>query len=113
MTTISPTNPALSNAQPPGAKGSSEMGQAAFLRLMTAQVKAQDPFKPMDQTQMVAQLAQFSQVAGIGEMNLKLDSLTELGTAMTRMADGIAAQTALLERIDTRLGAQVATPPAP
>ena len=47
-----------------------------FLKLMTTQLQAQDPFNPMDNTQMAAQLAQFSSVAGISEMNTSLQSLT-------------------------------------
>ncbi len=54
-----------------------QLGQADFLRLMTTQLTAQDPFKPVDNTQMIAQMAQFSQVAGIGEMNASLRTLVE------------------------------------
>ena len=54
----------------PATGNGSQLDQAAFLRLMTAQVAAQDPFKPLDQSQMLAQLAQFSQVAGTAEMNV-------------------------------------------
>ena len=85
-------------AQPTGARGTQEMGQASFLRLMTTQMQAQDPFKPMDQTQMIAQLAQFSQVAGIGEINQKLGGISDLATSL----DAIAAH---LSRIETALGA--------
>ncbi len=41
------------------------MGQSDFLALMIAQMKNQDPFAPVDNTQMVAQMAQFSSLAGI------------------------------------------------
>ncbi|MEQ1725292.1 MAG: flagellar hook capping FlgD N-terminal domain-containing protein [Sphingopyxis sp.] len=51
------------------------LGQADFLRLMTAQMSAQDPFAPMDNSQFLAQLAQFSQVAGIAEMNASLSTI--------------------------------------
>ena len=54
---------------------SAGLGQADFLRLMTAQVASQDPFKPLDQTAMLGQLAQFSQVAGTAEMNVALTDL--------------------------------------
>jgi flagellar basal-body rod modification protein FlgD len=71
----------------------SSLDQADFLKLMTAQMEAQDPFKPMDQTQMVAQLAQFSQVAGTAEMNVSL------GQMVSQMRD----QSALLADIRTSL----------
>ena len=53
------------------------LDQAAFLKLMTAQLKNQDPFAPVDNTQMVAQMAQFSSVAGISEMNSTLKAISD------------------------------------
>jgi flagellar basal-body rod modification protein FlgD len=44
---------------------------------MTTQLTTQDPFNPVDNTQMVAQMAQFSQVAGIAEMNSSLRAIVE------------------------------------
>ena len=45
-------------------KGTSQqMDQGDFLRLMTAQLSQQDPFNPVDNQQMVAQMAQFSSLA--------------------------------------------------
>jgi flagellar basal-body rod modification protein FlgD len=58
------------------AKGSGSLDQASFLRLMTTQLKTQDPTAPTDNTAMIAQMAQFSQVAGIGEMNASLKAIT-------------------------------------
>ena len=40
----------------------SQLGQDAFLKLLTTQLQNQDPLNPMDDTQSVAQLAQFSSV---------------------------------------------------
>lgn len=51
------------------------LDQTAFLRLMTTQLKFQDPFDPVDNQAMVAQMAQFSQVAGISEMNASLKAI--------------------------------------
>src|SRR3546814_16590547 len=45
--------------------------------MRTAQLKMQDPFSPMDNSQMVAQMATFSQVAGISEMNSSLSGISE------------------------------------
>jgi flagellar basal-body rod modification protein FlgD len=52
----------------------------AFLRLLIAQMKNQDPTKPMDSSQFMSQLASFSNVEQGIKMNQKLDSL------MTSMA---------------------------
>jgi flagellar basal-body rod modification protein FlgD len=53
-----------------------ELGQEDFLALMVAQLKNQDPFKPMDPSQYVGQLAQFSSVSGISAMSSQISSLT-------------------------------------
>ena len=52
-----------------------QMNQNDFLKLMTTQLTTQDPFNPVDNTQMVAQMAQFSQVAGIAQMNQSLQAI--------------------------------------
>ncbi len=71
------------------AKGSATLGQSDFLKLMTAQLNNQDPFDPVDNTQMVAQLAQFSSLAGISETNSTLKAIAEkLGN--TSASDALA-----------------------
>jgi flagellar basal-body rod modification protein FlgD len=37
-----------------------QLGKQDFLKLLMAQLQNQDPMKPMDDTQMIAQMAQFS-----------------------------------------------------
>ena len=59
------------------ASAKDSLGQQDVLALMTAQMKNQDPFDPVDNTQMVAQMAQFSSLAGISEMNTTLKSISE------------------------------------
>jgi len=44
--------------------------------LMITQLKHQDPFKPMDPSQYVGQLAQFSSVAGLSDINKNISELT-------------------------------------
>ncbi len=46
-----------------------------FLTLLVSQLKNQDPTKPMSSTQFVAQLAQFSTVSGIQQMQTSMASL--------------------------------------
>jgi flagellar basal-body rod modification protein FlgD len=59
-------------------KPAGSMDQSDFLRLMTTQLSTQDPFNPVDNTQMVAQMAQFSQLAGISDMNKSLASIASV-----------------------------------
>jgi flagellar basal-body rod modification protein FlgD len=54
-----------------------ELTQDDFLTLMITQLKHQDPFKPMDPAQHVGQLAQFSSVSGLAEVNKQIGSLTD------------------------------------
>lgn len=73
--------------------GQKSLGQTDFLRLMTTQLKAQDPFDPVDNQAMVAQMAQFSSVAGIGEINVSLKSIADQIAQQTQLLSQIQAQT--------------------
>jgi flagellar basal-body rod modification protein FlgD len=74
------------------------MDQNDFLRLMTTQLTTQDPFNPVDNTQMVAQMAQFSQVAGIAEINSSLKTLvSSLGAGRINDAASWIGRTVLAE----------------
>jgi flagellar basal-body rod modification protein FlgD len=55
----------------------SELGQDAFLQLMVAQMKNQDPTRPADPTEFLGQLAQFSTVSGIESMRDSIGALSE------------------------------------
>jgi flagellar basal-body rod modification protein FlgD len=71
-------------AAPEPRGGRTVLDQADFLALMTAQLKNQDPTKPVDNTEYVAQMAQFSMVAGVAETNSKLAAiLTRLDALQT------------------------------
>lgn len=86
---ITTTAIATGNTVAPSARTGQTLGQTDFLRLMTAQLKEQDPFAPVDNQQMVAQMAQMSSSTGIAEMNVSLKAI----------ADQIATQTQLLGEI--------------
>jgi flagellar basal-body rod modification protein FlgD len=59
----------------------------SFLKLLIAEMKNQDPTKPMDSTQYVAQLATFSQVEQSVQTNTKLDQI--LQSSALSQADAI------------------------
>lgn len=61
--------------------------RSEFLQMMVAQINNQDPLNPLDGTQYVTQLAQFSMVEGIEQMKIQgqqqatlLDTLQVLGS---------------------------------
>ncbi len=62
-----------SDASTTGSTG--QLQQNEFLQLMVAQLKNQDPTKPMDPTAFVGQLAQFSTVTGIENMQTSMNNL--------------------------------------
>ena len=67
-------------AQASSSRNISDMGSDDFLELMIAQMKHQDPTKPMDQMAFMSQLAEFSSLSGIQELN---GSFGELSTNLT------------------------------
>jgi flagellar basal-body rod modification protein FlgD len=75
----------------PNGTAQRQLNQTDFLRLMTAQLKEQDPFNPVDNQAMVAQMAQFSSVAGISEMNSSLKSIADQLATQTRLLGEIRA----------------------
>jgi len=76
MTTIN-TDVYNAAAQAPQAKANDGLGQADFLKLMTEQLKHQDPLKPMDNKEFLGQMAQFSTVQGINNMQDAMKGLSE------------------------------------
>jgi flagellar basal-body rod modification protein FlgD len=66
-----------SGAQSSGVKRKDQLGQTEFLELMIAQLKNQDPFKAMDPTQFLGQLAQFGTVSGIQDMQAAFGTLSD------------------------------------
>lgn len=50
-------------------KPRNELGQNEFFELMVAQLKHQDPMKPMESNEFLGQMAQFTSVNGIQEMS--------------------------------------------
>lgn len=71
------SNQSLSQAM----TGGQELGKKDFLELMVAQLKNQDPMNPQDGTEFTAQLAQFSSLEQLINMN---ESLSAFGNAQSQ-----------------------------
>ena len=90
--TVSPFQTTSQSSIAAGASSKADEGNSAlnavdfqnFLTLLTAQLRNQDPLDPADSTEFVAQLAQFTSVEQLVNVNNKLDSL-----ASAMVADGI------------------------
>jgi flagellar basal-body rod modification protein FlgD len=61
-------------------QSSGELGQEEFLELMITQLRNQDPFKPMESGDFLAQLASFGTVDGIAELQ---DSFDQFASSLT------------------------------
>jgi flagellar basal-body rod modification protein FlgD len=85
-----------SSSAPVSTSAATTLGQSDFLKLMTAQMQNQDPFDPVDNTQMVAQMAQFSSLAGISEMSSTLKGISDkLGATSVSDASSYIGRTVL------------------
>src|SRR5699024_3114867 len=106
--------PATGNDNPYGALGlapqardrSTSLGQADFLRLMTEQLKNQDPLKPLDNNQFLGQLAQFSTVQGIDDMQSAMGSMASvMESDQTLRAASLVGREALVAADTVQLAA--------
>lgn len=73
--------------------GASSMSQSDFLKLMTAQLQAQDPTNPVDNSQFVSQMAQFSQLSSTQDLVSSVNTLnsTVNGALQTSQVLGSSA----------------------
>ena len=63
------------DTQPETAKKSDALTQEDFFSLLTQQLSFQDPSKPADNDQMIAQMTNFTMAEGISNLNSKFESL--------------------------------------
>ncbi|GMT49311.1 MAG: hypothetical protein IEMM0008_0850 [bacterium] len=60
-----------------GLKHKQSLGQDAFLKLLVTQLKSQDPLNPMKDNEFIAQMAQFSSLEQMTQMNKQIGSLIQ------------------------------------
>lgn len=77
--------------------GKQELGQEEFLKLMTAQLTHQDPNKPMENGDFLGQMAQFSTVTGIDELNKSFSEFaSSLSSGQSLQAATLVGQSVLV-----------------
>ena len=79
MTTVAgTTNTSSTSTATTSSSKTSALGQDQFLTLLVAQLQNQDPLNPADATEFTSQLAQYSQLEQLFNLN---DSMEQLATA--------------------------------
>ncbi|SFV16643.1 flagellar hook assembly protein FlgD [Pseudoduganella namucuonensis] len=73
------------------ASQSSNIGIQDFLKILTSQLNNQDPLKPVDNQEFVAQIAQFATLEQSRQLNVKIDSL--LGVQSSLQSVGMLGRT--------------------
>lgn len=78
---ISKTNPLIEQLgigakQAKEAEKKASLGQEEFLKILIAQTRNQDPMKPQENGEFLGQMAQFSTVSGLQDMQKSIDGLS-------------------------------------
>ena len=81
------TSASAAPASPSSAAAAATVDYESFLKLLIAEMRNQDPTKPMDATQQISQLASFSAVEQAVQTNARLDAL--LTTSALQQAEAV------------------------
>ena len=74
-----------------------ELDQASFLKLLTMQLSYQDPFKPVDNAQMLSQMTSMSTSEGISSLSTQMGNLNDLMTSSQALqASALVGQNVLI-----------------
>ena len=101
-----------------GEKTSQELGKDDFLTMLITQLQNQDPLNPTDSVEYTAQLAQFSSLEQLSNVNQNLEYLqmfqasinnaqavSFIGKEITALGDGIQVTDGVAEACEFRLSA--------
>lgn len=72
--TVASLGSAAASAAPAARKQT--LDQSDFIRLLTTQLKMQDPTDPVDNKETIAQMAQFSSLSGLDQINSTLKAIS-------------------------------------
>ena len=90
LTTLQSNTAVVQAAKNAKTAGSSDMGQDAFLQLLMAQLKNQDPLNPTDSNQFMSQQAQFTQISELQKLNKSVASSNQMMQASTLIGKDVS-----------------------
>ncbi len=87
----------LGLTRPADSQAKKDLGQKEFLDLMMAQMKNQDPFKPLESGEFLTQIAQFGTASGVQELQASFESLANsLYSNQALQASALVGRTGLV-----------------
>ncbi|APZ42985.1 flagellar hook assembly protein FlgD [Acidihalobacter ferrooxydans] len=90
-----------------GSTGASSLGESTFLKLMVTELQNQDPTSPLKSQNFLAQLAQFSAVSGIQNLQTTVSGLAgSLSKTQTLQAAGLVGRNVLVSASQADLPSQ-------
>jgi len=109
MSSVTPTSSAGAPAATTQASNkAASLGKDDFLKLFVAQLQHQDPMNPMEDSDFMGQMAQFStleQITNVASANEMSQSLGLLGKTVTYVDKDRVTHTGVVQAVDTKGGA--------
>src|ERR1039457_5446782 len=99
ISAISSTSDSSSASDTLSGMSSRTLSQGDFLKLLVTQMTSQDPMNPQSDTQMAAQMAQFTSLQQTNTMSTNIASM--LTQQQVSQADGLLGKTVTLQVNDT------------
>lgn len=95
--TVSSSGGVTNNTSAGGAYGANNLGKEDFLKLLVAQLRNQDPMKPVEDKEFIAQLAQFNALEQMQNLNtafmemIKWQQLSQSSALIGKKIDAVEA----------------------
>lgn len=103
LTGSTPVNSNSANSAA-AAAASTALNEQDFLQLMTAQIQAQDPLNPISNNEFFSQIAQFSTVSGINQLNSAFSTLSsQLSSSQSLQAANLIGQEVMVKGSQAQL----------